>query len=278
MVDDRNDNRTHILEQIATEALRLLGSGRQVAPFGSRAGGLSVADAYAVATRLRDLRKTRGETPVGRKIGFTNRSIWPTYGVNGPIWNYMFDSTVHDLPAGGGAFALDGLAQPLIEPEIALHLARAPQRGMNDAELLGCIDWIAHGFEIVQSIFPNWSFTAADAVAGYGMHGAYLIGERHAIGGDLARWSEALATFTLELKRDDGLTRPGRAQNVLDGPLPALRFLIDEIARHPGSEPLAAGEIITTGTLTEALPITPGETWSTTLAGIDVLGLRVQFG
>ena len=29
MVDDRNDNRTHILEQIATEALGLLGSGQQ---------------------------------------------------------------------------------------------------------------------------------------------------------------------------------------------------------------------------------------------------------
>lgn len=265
------------IDDIATEVVGLLGSGRQVPPFGAREAGLDVTDAYAVVTKLRDLRKARGETPVGRKIGFTNRSMWPTYGVNGPIWNYMFDSTVHDLPAGGGTFALAGLAQPLIEPEIALHLARAPQRGMSDADLLGCIDWIAHGFEIVQSIYPNWSFTAADAIAGCGMHAAYLIGERHDITDDLARWDKALATFTLELKRNDEFSRSGRAQNVLDGPLPALRFLVDEIARHPGSEPLAAGEIITTGTLTDAMPIAAGETWSTTLAGIDAQGLRLQF-
>ncbi|WP_315830890.1 hydratase [Bradyrhizobium prioriisuperbiae] len=262
-------------DAIARELLGLLGSGRQVTPFASRPGGLDVADAYAVVAKLRDLRKARGETPVGRKIGFTNRSMWTTYGVNGPIWNYMYDKTVHDLPAGGGDFALAGLAQPLIEPEIALHLARAPQSGMNDAELLGCIDWIAHGFEVVQSVYPNWSFTATDAIAGYGMHAAYLIGERHTITDDLARWDKALGTFTLQLKRNDGLSREGRAQNVLDGPLPALRFLIDEIARHPGSEPLAAGEIITTGTLTDAMPIAAGETWSTTLAGIDVQGLRL---
>lgn len=264
------------IEAMAHELLGLLGTGRQVPPFTSRPGGLDTAGAYAVVTKLRDLRKARGETPVGRKIGFTNRAMWATYGVNGPIWNYMYDSTVHDLPAGGGTFALTGLPQPLVEPEIALHLARAPRPGMSDAELLGCIDWIAHGFEVVQSVYPNWSFTAVDAIAGYGMHAAYLVGERHAITGDLARWDKALATFTLELKRNDEFSRAGRAQNVLDGPLPALRFLIDEIARHPGTEPLAAGEIITTGTLTDAMPIAAGETWSTTLAGIDVQGLRLQ--
>src|SRR5882762_3610680 len=118
-----DNNRARRINDIATEVVGLLGSGRQVTPFGAREAGLDVADAYAVVMKLRDLRKAGGETPGGRKIGFTNRSMWPTYGVNGPIWNYMFDSTVHDLPAGGGTFALTGLAQPLIEPEIALHLA-----------------------------------------------------------------------------------------------------------------------------------------------------------
>jgi 2-oxo-3-hexenedioate decarboxylase len=43
---------------------------------------------------------------------------------------------------------------------------------------------------------------------------------------------------------------------------------------HP---PLAAGEIVTTGTLTRAMPIRPGETWSTSLHGIPLNGARLRF-
>ena len=30
---------------------------------------------------------------VGRKIGFTNRGIWPLYGVDAPMWAPLFDRT-----------------------------------------------------------------------------------------------------------------------------------------------------------------------------------------
>jgi hypothetical protein len=33
---------------------------------------------------------------------------------------------------------------------------------------------------------------------------------------------------------------------------------------------------VTTGTLTEAMPVSPGEIWTTTLAGIDLQELRVS--
>jgi 2-oxo-3-hexenedioate decarboxylase len=36
---------------------------------------------------------------------------------------------------------------------------------MDDAVLLTCIEWVALGFEIVQSIFPAWKFSPADTVA-----------------------------------------------------------------------------------------------------------------
>ena len=31
---------------------------------------------------------------VGRKIGFTNREIWPLYGVDAPMWAPLFDRSV----------------------------------------------------------------------------------------------------------------------------------------------------------------------------------------
>ena len=91
-----------------------------------------------------------------------------------------------------------------------LGLSRAPSPGMDEAALLSCIAWVAHGFEIVQSIFPGWKFAPPDAV-------------------------------------------------IVDG------------------HPLAAGEIVSTGTLTRALPVTPGETWTTALKGIALEGATLRF-
>ncbi len=71
----------------------------------------------------------------------------------------------------------------------------------------------------------------------------------------------------------------GRATNVLGGgPLAALRHLVRVLAGAPESPPLAAGEIVTTGTLTRALPIAPGETWSTTMTGLPLSGVAARFG
>ena len=49
------------------------------------------------------------------------------------------------------------------------------------------------------------------------------------------------------------------------------------LAERPQFEPLAAGEIVTTGTLTAAMPIRPGEVWSSEYAGLPIDGLTLTF-
>lgn len=262
--------------QIAEELIVLLGSGKQVTPFSSRDPHFGVAASYDVVAELHAMRQARGEKPVGRKIGFTNHNIWQTYGVTGPMWGYMYDTTVGDL-ATTDSFAIADFSQPRIEPEIALHLVTAPRPGMSEAELLNCIDWVAHGFEIVQSIYPDWRFAAADATAAYGMHAGLLLGERHPVSPDRARWNRMLPDFTITLLGSDGTRKTGSGHNVLGSPLTALRFLVDELARLPQNEPLQAGEIVTTGTLTDAMPVAAGQSWTTELDGIDIKGIHIRF-
>ena len=62
---------------------------------------------------------------------------------------------------------------------------------------------------------------------------------------------------------------------VLGGPLSALKHLVEVLASDAGSPELAAGEIVTTGTLTGALPVSPGETWTTALTGVALDGIAV---
>ena len=263
-------------QDIATEVVAALGRSVQIAPFSTRVGGFDLESAYCVAAEVRALRIARGERPVGRKIGFTNRTIWAEYGVWAPIWGYVYDSTVRNLPNGSGELQLATLAEPRIEPEIVFGLKAAPAPGTDDAALLGCIEWVAHGFEIVQSIYPGWKFAAADTVAAYGLHGALLIGPRHAVASRRDEWLSTLGSFEIELLCDGVVMDRGRAANVLDGPLSTLRHVVGVLARDPVNPPLAAGEIVTTGTLTRALPIAPGQTWTTALRGVALAGLSVK--
>jgi 2-oxo-3-hexenedioate decarboxylase len=264
------------IEDVAGEIFATLGSGRQIAPFSSRPGGLTLNDAYRVLARLGQAFKARGETLVGRKIGFTNRTIWPEYGVYAPIWGFVTDRTAREL-AAGATLPLAGLAEPRIEPEIVFGLSRAPAPDMDEAALAGCIDWLAHGFEIVQSLYPDWKFAPADAVACNALHGALLIGERHPFKPRAAEWLHELAAFEIELECDGVLADRGQAANVLGSPFLALRHLVQLLAQDKVHPPLAAGEIVSTGTLTRALPVAPGETWRTRLHGIPIAGIELRF-
>jgi 2-oxo-3-hexenedioate decarboxylase len=263
------------LDAIGAEVFSAI-AARQISPFSFRPGGLTVDDAYRVTPLVKRMHETAGSKAVGRKIGFTNRTIWAQYGVYAPIWGYVFDRTVHDL-AAVKTLSLREFAEPLIEPEIVLGLSAAPSAEMDETDLASCIEWVALGFEIVQSIFPGWKFSAADTVAANGMHGALLIGPRRPFAPHAAQWQRTLSVFEIDLSCNDQLVDRGRASNVLDGPLLALRHLVQLLAEDPLNPQLAAGEIVSTGTLTKAMPIVPGQVWTATPTGIALDEIKVGF-
>jgi 2-keto-4-pentenoate hydratase len=263
------------LRMIAAEAFDAFNSGgRHVQSFSARHPAFTLDDAYRVTAMANTLRVARGFTPVGRKIGFTNRTIWPEYNVYAPIWGYVYDRTMHDLEQ---PLALSPYSEPKIEPEIMFGLSAAPSPGMDDDALLSCIAWVSLGYEIVQSIFRAWKFSPADTVAADALHAALLVGWRHPIRGQEIEWLRTLTTFEIELYCDGKLMDRGKATNVMEGPLSTLRYTMDLLAADPHNPPLAAGEIISTGTLTRAFPCSTGETWTTTTKGIALEGVRLTF-
>jgi 2-oxo-3-hexenedioate decarboxylase len=265
------------IQDIAEQVFALLETGRQIAPFSTANPDFSLDEAYQVTAAVRAKREARGERPIGRKIGFTNRTIWAEYGVYAPIWGYVYDRTVRDLTGKPLEVSLNGLAEPRIEPEIVFGLAAPPEPGMDALAIIQCIDWIAHGFEIVQSLFPNWSFRAPDTVAAYGLHGRLFIGPRHSAAPRRDAWARELSGFEIDLFRNGAHVDHGAAANVLDGPLFALRHLVETLAQDRRGPPLAAGEIVTTGTLTRAFPVAAGEEWTTQLKRVPLEGARIGF-
>ena len=267
---------TESLKSIAAEAFAALEGTRQIPPFSYRPDGLNVDAAYRVTPLVRQMYEADGAKAVGRKIGFTNRTIWAQYGVYAPIWGYVFDRSVRDL-AEVKTLSLAPFSEPRIEPEIMFGLKAAPSPDMDETALLSCIEWLAPGFEIVQSIFPGWKFAAADTIAANGVHGALLIGPRQPFAPRAAEWQRTLSAFEIDLSCDGRLIDRGQAANVLGGPLSALRHLVSLLASDPVNPPLAAGEIVSTGTVTRAMPVAPGEIWTATARGIALDAVRLGF-
>ena len=129
-------------DAIATELLDALDRNTLLAPIMARQPG------FDVGGRLRGERgdpappRARGERPIGRKIGFTNRTVWPEYGA---MWASVYDSTVTLLEGASGSLAIGHLAQTASR---ARGRAAFPERApvtTDEAELLSHVDWVAHG-------------------------------------------------------------------------------------------------------------------------------------
>lgn len=236
------------------------------------------AAAYRDALAVRALRVARGEQPRGYKIGFTNRGIWPVYQVFAPIWGTVWDSTLAYCE-GEGAVSLARTCEPRLEPEVVFGLAAAPPADCTLQQLFECIAWMAPGFEIVQSHRPGWKFTAADTIADGGLHARLLVGRKTMVAGqwdDAAALEAGLAQAQVVLEQDGTPRDQGRGANVLDGPLHALLHFVQELRGCDGATALQPGDVVTTGTWTDAWPVAPGEVW-TARFGAPLSPLSVRF-
>ena len=272
---ERNVTRTI---DLACEMLDAIDQGALIAPPTDRFPDLTVAEAYDVAERVARFRSGRGEEPVGRKCGYTNRTIWAQYNVDSPIWHYVYRSTLTDAPHDRARLSLRGVPQPLIEPEITLGFADPVPSGLSDpTELIGHVAWIARSFEIVCCHFPGWKFRLPDSIIDSSHHARLVIGSKHPVtSGNRRELARQLAGCGVSLYRDGRLAATGTGANALGSPLNALAFLADTVGRQPEALALRSGEFASTGTLTRALPVAAGETWRTDVDGLALPPLELE--
>src|SRR5438552_14220564 len=127
---------------LARELIALHESPHEVPSFSERYPGLTAAAGYEVARALHEHRVAAGWKAVGRKIGFTNRTIWPRYGVYQPMWAHVWTHTVHFARSGNAALPLNSLVQPRIEPEVVFKLKGPVPLTDDAAAVLACVEWM----------------------------------------------------------------------------------------------------------------------------------------
>lgn len=244
-------------------------------PFTARIDSLSFEDAYAIAYALSSLRVANGERVIGKKIGFTNPDLWAQFKVETPAWGYLYDTDTTQFTDVPLTLSLRPYYQPRIEPEIVFGLRHAPQASANVNDLLAAIEWVALGYEMVQCHYPNWAFQVPDCIADGTFHAAMVIGERIPLTHFGLDAAAILQNLSLTLSCNGDIIETGQGQNVLGSPLIALNHLLQLLAQQDQKFALRAGDIVTTGSLTKAYPVAPGQTWHSTIHGAPLTGLTL---
>jgi 2-keto-4-pentenoate hydratase len=164
-----------------------------------------------------------------------------------------------------GSVALAGICQPRIEPETVFGLRAAPPAHAKLGDLFHCLDWLAPGFEIVQSHQADWKFAAPDTIADGGLHARLLVGKKlpvRSVANNPQALCTLLAATKVRLSQDAKVVDSGAGAAVLDDPLHALLHFVQELGQCPGAPSLQVGDVITTGTWTDAWPVKAGQTWA----------------
>jgi 2-oxo-3-hexenedioate decarboxylase len=264
------------LDALALELKTAQDRSAQIAPLTERVAGFDLAAGYAVGERIHRRRVADGDPPVGRKVGMTLRARWPELGVSAPIWSWLRQESVRHFPQGTARLALARYCLPKIEPEVVVHFGSAPPAGADAAAMLAAIDWVAPGFEIVQAHYTSGYGKPPDSLADCAHHAALLVGTPVPVAGLGADAVGQMTRLSVRLFGDGVLRETGTAENVLGSPLEALCAISAVMAAH--GAPLAAGELVTTGTTTTPCPVAPGENWQVEFAGLGLPGLAVSFG
>ena len=272
-------------------------ANRQIlpSPLSARDPVFDLSSAYAVEAELVRIRRLAGRATVGRKVGYANKAVWRALKLETLVWAHMYDDTVRFAAGNTASLDIGRMYSPKIEPEIVFKLGsgmrdpgsgiRDPGSGMRDpgcgdaGVALGAVEWIALGFEIIDCPFADWKFQPSDFVAAYGLHAALIVGEPLPVeAAQIPALIDQLAQFKVRLLKNGEAVAEGSGKNSLRSPALCLGELRAAISRQMPEEPLAPGELISSGTLTESQPVAAGESWTAIVDGIALpqLTLSIQ--
>jgi 2-keto-4-pentenoate hydratase len=274
------------VEALARELLSAYETGEMVVIPPSARPGFDLDTAYAVEATLKQVREASGHKAVGRKVGYANKAMWRALKLETLVWAHMYDDTVDYSDRNSATLALAHPRSLKIEPEIVFGLKQPIMIESSKVEsgeapsasaVLASTDWLAAGFEIIDCPFPDWQFQPSDFVACFGLHAALVIGERVPVRPEnIAARVEELAQFKVRMLKNGEFVEEGSGRNSLRSPALCLAELSAAIMRRFPTEPLRAGEIVSSGTLTAGHPTDRGDLWTAEIDGLSLPPLTLR--
>jgi len=213
-------------------------------------------------------RRTRiaaGEKPLGWKVGMGAPASMQKLGLQAPLVGYLMQRA---LLAPGSTVSLKGYSKPVMEPEIAVRMARDLAAGATAAAAAAAIKEIAPAIEIAD-LDPAPTPDNLDGVLGDDIF------QRHVAVAAAGRAGSATSGLTSRLIRRGAEAARSNDPEALTGKLLDIVAHVANVVAAFG-EKLSAGDLIITGSITPPVFIEPDETEIT--HAIDPIGtVSVRF-
>jgi 2-keto-4-pentenoate hydratase len=267
------------VESLAREVMSAHQTGQMVNVPPSEHPGFDLDAAYQVEGMLEKFREAAGHKSVGRKVGYANKAMWRILKLETLVWAHMYDDTVHYSDGNSATLSVAHPRSLKIEPEIVFGLKEplVTENPPDPAAALAHTDWLAIGFEIIDCPFPEWKFQPGDFVASFGLHAALVVGQKMPIQLDsIPTLVDELSRFKVRMSRNGAFVEEGSGRNALKNPASCLAELSAAIARRFSDQPLSAGEVVSSGTLTAGHATGKGDEWTAGVEGISLPSLSLR--
>jgi 2-keto-4-pentenoate hydratase len=242
-----DENRLKVLAEMLMKAEQMR---KPIPPLTESDPGITVDEAYRIQLQGIEMKKSFGQVVVGKKIGITSRAMQTMLGVNEPDYGHILDGMV--VMEGEQIRSAD-LIQPRIEGELAFILKedlKGP--GVTLADVIRCSEGIIPSLEIIDSRILDWKIKLPDTVADNASSARIVLGGKVTppLGLDLR-------TVGMVLEKNGEIAATAAGAAVLGNPAQAVAWLANKLAVY--GIPLRKGEVILSGSLTAAMPVSSGD-------------------
>jgi 2-keto-4-pentenoate hydratase len=238
------------ISALAARLIEAAGQRTGIEALTTTVGPFDVHTAYHVQDAVVADRVRRGAPVVGAKLGLTSAAKQLQRKVDQPLYGWLTGDMAIDV---GQPVRCAAFIQPRCEPEVAFVLREdLSGRHVTAAQVLAATDAIYPAMDVLDSRFAGYSFTLPDVIADNASGAGFVLGGQatNPAGLDLR-----LTGVVLEKNGELAATAAGAA--VLGHPAASVAWLVRALAAR--GRGLLAGQVVLSGALTEAVPVSDGD-------------------
>ena len=215
---------------------------------------LSTTDGECTRGKFNRMLEFQLGAPVGYKAGLTNPAVQKRFGADAPVWGTLYAPML--LQSGAAVDANFG-ARPLFESDLLVRVSNdAINRAKSPEDVLRAIDQVIPFIELPDLVVQAPPKLNGAAIAAINV-GARLgvLGTPIAVPttrGERFQLLDALRDMVVIVKGDGAEIDRGKGSDVLDHPLNAVVWLVQDLARE--GRALKVGDIVSLGSFSKLMP------------------------
>jgi 2-keto-4-pentenoate hydratase len=222
-----------------------------------------IADGMRDQLAVRDEHLRSGERQIGWKVGFGAPAAAAALDIDRPLVGFLMDS---GLLADGAEVPVDSWATPMLEPEIAVHIARDVAGGAAWEDVRTAIGGLSAAIELVDVDPPPEDVRTILASN---------IFHRHVLLGPVDPLRSTGERIDGRVLIEGEQTATTDDPSALTGELVEVVRLTAELLDGCG-ERLCAGEVVITGSVVPPQPVAAGQQVTVELGPLGALTLRLN--